>query len=331
MSEKHQDWIAVGRQVIDTEIAGLEAVRDALGPSFARAVAMLGECRGRVVVSGIGKSGLVGRKIAATFSSTGTPAFFLHPVEGAHGDLGSIRSDDMVLALSNSGRTEELNAVLPALRSLGAGVIAITGDEESPMARMADCVLYSGVPREACPMNLAPTASTTALLALGDALAVSLIRYKSFSPDDFKRFHPGGNLGQRLRVPVAAIMHTRNMPLAPVEASLGEALNILNAGGLGVVLFVDAQRKLVGLFTDGDLRRLVCRGALSPDRPAAEIMVANPCHGRQGQSVAELLDIMEGAAITVLPVTDENGLLLGVVHLHDLLGKGAVRFSEGAR
>ncbi|MDL2272156.1 KpsF/GutQ family sugar-phosphate isomerase [Desulfovibrio sp. OttesenSCG-928-I05] len=331
MTQNRNEWVQTAREVFDTEIQGLEAVRDQLDASFEKAVTLLGACTGRVVVTGLGKSGLVGRKIAATLSSTGTPSFFLHPVEGAHGDMGSIRRDDIILALSNSGRTEELNAIMPTVRALCGGIIAMTGGEDSPLARMADIVLNTRVPREACSLNLAPTASTTAALAMGDALAVCLMRYKSFTPDDFRLFHPGGSLGQRLSLKVSEIMHRENLPLADLSASLGDALRVLDEGGIGAVLFTDGDGALAGILTDGDVRRMVNRGTFDRDIPSRDVMVAGPLHGTEDQSAAELLDIMESRTITVLPVTDGRNRLLGVVHLHDLLGKGSVRFAEKDR
>ena len=329
MSEKQsRSWAEIGREVLDIEIEGLQAVRQRMGQAFEDAVTMLTQCTGRVVVTGLGKSGLVGRKIAATLSSTGTPSFFLHPVEGAHGDLGSIGPSDVIIAISYSGRTAELNAILPAMRSLGAGLIAITGGTESTMASMADLVLDITVPREACPMNLAPTSSTTATAAMGDALAVCLVHSKSFTPDDFKRFHPGGALGQRLRLKSADIMHTEKLPTVPVSATIQHALDVLDAGKLGAVLLLEESNILAGILTDGDIRRQVSRGTLDLTAPASGIMTRNPRHGSSDQSGAELLDIMEHAAITVLPVTDHDNRLVGVVHLHDLLGKGQVRFSS---
>ena len=321
------DWTQRAREVFTTEIEGLEAVRARLGDAFARAVDILSGCKGRVVVTGLGKSGLVGRKIAATFSSTGTPAFFLHPVEGAHGDLGSIRDGDVVIAISYSGKTEEVVALLPALRSLGAKLIAIVGDPASPMARMADVPLDVAIPREACPLDLAPTSSTTATLAMGDALAVCLMEAKSFTSDDFKRFHPGGNLGQRLRLKISEVMHTQNLPVVLETATLAATLSVQDAGGLGAALVTDADGKLTGILTDGDVRRHVTRKEPDMSVPVASLMTKNPSHGRADNSVAELLDLMEQKAITVLPVTKEDGTLLGVIHLHDLLGKGTVHFS----
>ncbi len=321
------DWLALGREVLDVEITGLNAVREQLDQGFVHAVQTLGACQGRVVVTGIGKSGLVGRKIAATLSSTGTPAFFLHPVEGAHGDLGMIRAEDVVLAISNSGETDELNAVLPAMRSLGVCVVGMTGNEHSALARQSDIVLKVHVPREACPFGLAPTASTTAALAVGDALAVCLIHWKRFDACDFQRCHPGGALGQRLRLSIRDVMHTENMPIVLEQTSLDRALEVLNSGGLGTVSVVDAANRLLGILTDGDVRRLVCHRLLTAETPVDRVMTRDPRSVRPEQNAALALDIMEEAAITVLPVVDAGHVLVGMVHLHDLLGKGRVRFS----
>ncbi|MDR1360126.1 MAG: KpsF/GutQ family sugar-phosphate isomerase [Deltaproteobacteria bacterium] len=319
-------WIERGQEVLEVEEEGLRSVRQRLGPSFAAAVGRL-TSGGRVIVTGIGKSGLVGRKIAATFSSTGTPAFFLHPVEGAHGDLGAVQPGDVVLALSYSGRSRELNAILPAVRSLGATIIALTSGLDSPLAALADIVLDATVPREACPMNLAPTSSTTAALALGDALAVCLMEFKNFTPADFQRFHPGGALGERLRLNVAEIMRTGDIPSIPSTALLGEALNALNEGGLGAVVILEGGGAVCGILTDGDVRRCFCRGGLDRLLPVTAAMTENPRLARPENSVAELMDLMERKMITVLPVVDERRMLAGIVHLHDLLGKGQVAFA----
>lgn len=321
------DWLALGREVLDVEIAGLAAVSGQLGQGFVEAVRALATCRGRVVVTGIGKSGLVGRKIAATLSSTGTPAFFLHPVEGAHGDLGMLRAEDVVLAISNSGETDELNAVLPAMRSLGVYVVGMTGNEHSSLAGQSDIVLKVQVPREACPFGLAPTASTTAALAVGDALAVCLIHWKRFDACDFQRRHPGGSLGQRLRLSVQDVMHTRNIPSVLEKTPLDQALHVLNKGGLGTVTVVDAANRLRGILTDGDIRRLLCQRQLVAEAPVDLVMTRDPRCVRPDQNAGLALDIMEEAAITVLPVVDARHVLNGMVHLHDLLGKGRVKFS----
>ncbi|MGE4264681.1 MAG: SIS domain-containing protein [Desulfovibrio sp.] len=320
-------WLALAREVLDIEIEGLAAVRGQLNGGFEEALALLAGCKGRVVVTGIGKSGLVARKIAATLSSTGTPAFFLHPVEGAHGDLGMIRTGDVVLALSNSGETDELNTLLPALKSLGALIVGLTSGSASTLARMSDAVVEVRVPREACPMGLAPTASTTAALAVGDALAVCLMRLKDFGSKDFKRVHPGGALGARLSQRIESLMHTENLPLAAESAPLSEALAALNAGGFGLAALTDAKGRLAGVLTDGDVRRMLCQSGFNPAAPVSEVMTKNPRSIAKSASAAQVLDLMEARQITVLPVLNDDGSLAGLVHVHDLLGKGRVRFA----
>ena len=321
------DWTDRGREVLDIEVEGLLRLKEGLGPSFTRAVEMLLACTGRVAVTGIGKSGLVGRKIAATLSSTGTPAYFLHPVEGAHGDLGAVRQGDVVIAISYSGRTDELNSLLPALRSLGASIIALTGNMTSTLAELADVALDAAVPREACSLNLAPTASTTACLALGDALAVCVMEGKSFTPSDFKRYHPGGALGQRLTLKVADLMHRKHLPAVPEDVNLEQAFERLESGGLGAVCLLDEAGRLQGILTDGDVRRMVVRGLPPLKGPAAEMMSKNPLRAHLDQSAAELVDVMEEKAVTVLPVVNDGNVLVGMVHMHDLLGKGRIKFS----
>lgn len=320
-------WLTLAREVLDIEIEGLEAARGQLDGGFEDALELLAACTGRVVVTGIGKSGLVGRKIAATLSSTGTPAFFLHPVEGAHGDLGMIRTGDVVLALSNSGETDELNTLLPALKSLGARIVGLTSSAHSTLARLSEAVLLVRVPREACPMGLAPTASTTAALAVGDALAVCLMRLKDFGTRDFKRVHPGGALGARLSQRIETLMHTANLPLAAQSAPLSEALAALNAGGFGLAALTAADGTLAGVLTDGDVRRMLCKSGFDPARPVAEVMTKNPLSVAANASAAQVLDLMEARQITVLPVLNGDGSLAGLVHVHDLLGKGRVRFA----
>jgi arabinose-5-phosphate isomerase len=321
------DLLEVAREVLDIEVEALSEVRRQLGAGFEAAVRRISCCTGRLVVTGIGKSGLVGRKIAATLSSTGTPSFFLHPVEGAHGDMGMIRSEDVVLAISNSGETDELNAILPTLRSLGAFIVAMTSREDSSMARLADEVIKVAVPREACPMGLAPTASTTATLAVGDALAVCLMRLNGFNKGDFRRNHPGGALGQRLSKRIADLMHADGLPATSASAPLRAALEALNSGGFGLAALTDDAGRLLGVLSDGDVRRLVCKGALPLDRPASEVMTVNPKAARIDETAAQVLDVMENHQITVLPVLGEDRKLLGFVHLHDLLGKGRVKFA----
>ncbi|QJB58246.1 KpsF/GutQ family sugar-phosphate isomerase [Pseudodesulfovibrio sp. zrk46] len=321
------DWLSLAREVLDIEIAGLTAVKGQLGESLEKAVTAMAQCTGRVVVTGIGKSGLVGRKIAATLSSTGTPSFFLHPVEGAHGDMGMLRQEDVILAISNSGGTDELNAIIPTLKTIGATVICMTGNTASTMAELSDIVIQVSVPREACRLGIAPTSSTTAQLAVGDALAVCLMEWKAFGKDDFKKFHPGGSLGQRLATCVDQLMHSENIPVIADDASLKDALKVLNDGGLGLVAIVDGQNMLKGVFTDGDVRREVCCGPFELNRPITEVMTVSPKRAMAGESSAHVLDVMEQNEITVLPVVHDDGKLAGLVHLHDLLGKGSLRFS----
>ncbi len=321
------DWLGLAREVLDIEIEGLSALKEQLDDEFVKAVTAMAECKGRVVITGLGKSGLVGRKIAATMASTGTPSFFLHPVEGAHGDMGMLREEDVILAISNSGGTDELNAIIPTLKSLGCTVVCMTGNTASAMAELSDIKLEVAVPREACRIGLAPTASTTAQLAMGDALAVCLMEWKSFGKDDFKKFHPGGSLGQRLATCVDQLMHAENIPVVQEDASLKAALEVLNAGGLGLVAIVGNDNMLKGVFSDGDVRREVCCGPFDLQRPVVEVMTASPKRATVGESSAYVLDVMEQNEITVLPVVDETGKLVGMVHLHDLLGKGQLRFS----
>jgi arabinose-5-phosphate isomerase len=326
-SKKDQDWIELGREVLQVEVEGILQVQRNLGQDFVQALNMLASCQGRVVVSGVGKSGLVGRKIAATLSSTGTPAYFLHPVEGAHGDLGMIRKGDVILAISNSGETEELNNIIPALLSLEAKVVGLTGKRSSTLAGLCHVVLDIAVPREACTLGLAPTASTTATLALGDALAVALIEIKAFGREDFQRFHPAGELGKQLSLDISSLMHREDLPVSRLGQTLEQALHILDKGKLGTVIVLDQENKVQGILTDGDVRRLLCRGDFSLQEDVRQHMTAEPRLARLGQKGAQVLDYMEKSAIMVLPVVDEHRVLQGVIHLHDLLGKGSLKLN----
>ncbi len=320
--------LEIAKQVLRTEIEGLEAVERKLGASFEEAVNLILSTRGRVVVTGLGKSGLIGRKIAATLSSTGTPAFFLHPAEALHGDLGMVTSEDVLLGLSNSGRTEEVNLIVRVLKRRGVKTIAFTGNLQSPLARLADIVIDVGVPREACPHDLAPTASTTATLAVGDALAVALAEARGFGPEDFRRNHPGGSLGERLKVRVAEIMLTGDhIPLTRLGTPMMEALQEMDRKRLGCILVLDQDDRLRGIITDGDLRRaLVRRGSLEGLR-VEEIMTRDPKRIEKDRLASEALDLMEKHLITVLPVVDTEERLVGILHLHDILGKGSFKFT----
>jgi arabinose-5-phosphate isomerase len=315
------------REVLRIEAEGILNLIDRVGPEFAEAVQWIYKSRGRVIVTGIGKSGIVGRKIVATLNSTGTKALFLHPVEAMHGDLGMVSPKDIVLALSNSGETEELNMMLPTLKNLGTRIIALTGNLDSTIARSSDLAIYAGVTREACPLGLAPTASTTAMLALGDALAVALTNRRRFQAEDFRRWHPRGALGERLQVPVQWIMRTGSgIPRVQEGTTVGEALKEMDAKRLGATLVMSSSGRLLGIITDGDLRRGLCRHERLLDQPAEAIMSRNPKTIDVNGSVANALEIMERNEITVLPVGDSQGELLGILHLHDLLGKGHIKF-----
>lgn len=320
------DWTVRAREVLAIEIEGLQQVYENLDASFSEAVEILAACKGRVAITGIGKSGLIGRKMAATMTSTGTPAYFLHPVEGAHGDLGSIRDEDVVIAISYSGKSVEVNAILPALKSMGVTIIGITSGLASPMAQLSDVVLNARIPREACQINMIPTASTTATLALGDALAMCLMDKKSFTASDFKRFHPGGDLGQRLKLSVSDIMH-ENVPMCGLQTSLAEALRVSEKGGFGAVIVSDSEGRLEGVITDGDIRRLINAGGFQLEASVEGCMTKKPKSAGKEQSVAELMDIMEKRGITIVPVVDSTHKVIGIVHMHDILGKGLITFS----
>ena len=321
--------IKQAREVLKIEAEGILNLIDRVGEAFSEAVDLIYHSKGRVVVTGIGKSGLVGRKIVATLNSTGTPAIFLHPVEALHGDLGMVMADDVLVALSNSGETVELNAIMGSVRALGAGIIAMTGDPQSTLATASDIVLDVGVAREACPLGLAPTASTTAALAMGDALAVALINSKRFNTDDFKRLHPGGSLGERLSVQVREVMLTgRKVPMVGPETSMKESIMVMNRINLGVLLVVNPQGGLLGIFTDGDLRRLLAGSNGSLDQPIEKLMTRLPITITPERLAAEALEIMQAHEVTVLPIVDESMRLMGIIHLHNLLGKGKFQFNQ---
>ena len=312
--------LRLARETLDIEAAAVLGLKDRLGDSFARALALILRASGRVVVMGMGKSGHVGRKIAATLASTGTPAMFVHPAEASHGDLGMVQPGDVVLAISNSGESDELAAVLPALRRLGTTLVAMTGKPDSTLARHADHVLSSAVDQEACPLNLAPTASTTAQLALGDALAVALLDARGFRAEDFARSHPGGALGRRLLTRVADVMRQGDeVPQVAPDADFSTLMREITRKGLGASAIVDAAGRPVGIFTDGDLRRLVETGRDLRALVAHEVMHPNPRHIRDDALAAEAAESMEKHRITVLLVLDAAGRLVGAVNSNDLM------------
>ena len=320
--------LRLAKEVLTIEAEGIASLIPKLNENFARAVQLIYRAKGRLIVTGIGKSGIVGRKIVATLNSTGTPALFLHPVEAMHGDLGMISPEDVVLALSNSGETNELTILLPSIKRLGVPLIAFTGRPDSTLARQSDIVIDVGVPREACPLGLAPTASTTAALAMGDALAVALLTQRRFKASDFRRFHPGGSLGARLSIAVQEIMLTGDrIPLVKPEQDWAAALDEMDAKGFGATLVINGQGELVGIITDGDLRRALKKHRNLWDKKVAEIMTPSPFTITPHALASQALELMEQKAITVLPVVDDRQQVLGIIHLHDLLGRGEFRFT----
>ncbi|MEZ5608564.1 MAG: KpsF/GutQ family sugar-phosphate isomerase [Burkholderiaceae bacterium] len=312
--------LRLAREALAIEADAVQALAQRLGDGFVRALQLMLDVRGRVVVMGIGKSGHVGRKIAATLASTGTPAMFVHPAEASHGDLGMIKAVDVVLAISNSGESEELNVVVPLVRRLGAPLVAMTGHTDSTLAHHADVVLDSGVEKEACPLNLAPTASTTAQLALGDALAVALLDARGFKPEDFARSHPGGALGRRLLTRVLDLMRAGDdVPRVGPDTGFGELMREMTRKGLGASAVVDAAGRVLGVFTDGDLRRLVETGRDLRALTAREVMHAQPRTIDQNALAAMAAEQMERHRITVLLVTDDAGHLVGAINTNDLM------------
>jgi arabinose-5-phosphate isomerase len=312
--------IARAREVLRIEADAVEALIGRVGADFAHACQLILACRGRVVVSGMGKSGHVARKLAATLASTGTPAFFVHPAEASHGDLGMVTRDDVFIALSNSGRTDELLAILTPVKRQGAKLIAMTGDPESPLARQADAHLDARVDKEACPLNLAPTASTTAALALGDALAVALLDARGFGADDFARSHPGGSLGRKLLTHVADVMRTGEaVPTVPLGSSLTAAILEVTRKRMGMTAVVSSEGRLAGVFTDGDLRRLLERTTDLRSLTVDEVMTREAATIGPQDLAVEAVRRMEERRINQLPVIDARAQVVGALHIHDLL------------
>ena len=315
--------LRMAREVIDIERRAIDALPARLDQAFVDACRLMIDCEGRVIVTGMGKSGHIGGKIAATLASTGTPAFFVHPGEASHGDLGMITERDVVIALSNSGETGEMLAILPVIKRLGVGLIALTGRPESTLAQAADVHLDVGVDREACPLNLAPTASTTATLVMGDALAVALLDARGFQPEDFALSHPGGSLGRRLLLHVRDVMHTgSSLPRVGPRQSVKQALLVMSSGGLGMTAIVDDDERLLGLFTDGDLRRLLDRSDVDLDSAIERVMTPDPRTCPANVLAAEAMAMMERDKINGLLVVDEHKRLIGALNMHDLLRAG---------
>ncbi|AMD00229.1 MULTISPECIES: KpsF/GutQ family sugar-phosphate isomerase [Halomonas] len=313
------------RRTLQIEHQAIGALADRLDSHFDHACELMLACQGRVVVTGMGKSGHIAGKIAATLASTGTPAFFVHPGEASHGDLGMITPGDVVLALSNSGETGEVTAILPLLKRMGTPLVSMTGNPESTLARHADAHLSAAVAREACPLDLAPTASTTAALALGDALAVALLEARGFTAEDFARSHPGGSLGKRLLLRVADLMHQgTRLPSVPMGSPLRDALLEMSRQGLGFTCVVDVQNRLIGVYTDGDLRRTLDQHTDLSQLSVDDVMTRPGKRIAPDLLAAEAVRVMEDNRITALAVVDEEGHPVGALHMHDLLRSGVI-------
>jgi len=321
--------IETGKRVLAIEAKAIEELIGRIDRRFAEAVDILHVSKGRVVVTGMGKSGLIGKKISATFASTGTPSFFLHPAEGIHGDIGMVMREDAVLMISNSGETGEIIALLPPFKRMNLRMICLTGRPQSTLAKNSDVVLDVSVKEEACPMNLVPTASTTVALAMGDALAVALLEKRGFKEEDFALFHPGGTIGRRLLLTVGEMMHTgSDIPMVDEESNMKDVICVITSKKLGVTTVVDKDKRLAGIITDGDLRRLLERDTgMDMDilkLRAKEVMTRNPKVLHKGALAVSAVQIMETHSITSLVILDDDRTVSGIIHLHDLLKKGIV-------
>ncbi|MGB4811149.1 MAG: KpsF/GutQ family sugar-phosphate isomerase [Methylophilaceae bacterium] len=315
-----QATLSLARDILLLEASEINALAHRLDSHFLQAVSLILNCTGRVVVSGMGKSGHIGGKIASTFASTGTPAFFMHPAEASHGDLGMITKGDVVIALSNSGESDEILAIITPLKRLGASIIAITGNDHSTLAKAADIHLSASVSREACPLGLAPTSSTTVALALGDALALCVLDQRDFTAEDFARSHPGGSLGRRLLVHVNDLMRTGDgIPKVVINTTLSAGLIEMSQKGLGLTAIVDANNKPIGIFTDGDLRRAFERNVNVATSSIQDVMHANPLTINQNQLAVEAVEMMEQRKVNALLVINDAGELAGALNMHDLL------------
>jgi len=318
------------KEVLKIEAQSILDLTERIGPEFEKAVDIIVRAKGRVILTGMGKSGLVARKISATLNSTGTSSLFLHPAEAIHGDLGMVTADDVILAISNSGHTAEINRILPIVKGMGAKIILFTGGLDSPMAMESDVVIDVGVEREACPLGLAPTASTTAALAMGDALAVVLLNQRRFNRDDFRRFHPGGSLGERLSFQVKEIMLTdAHIPVVPLGATVAEAIREIDAKGIGATLVCGEDRRIEGIISDGDLRRALLENREIDRLKVEEIMSPSPKTIGENETSIEALGQMETHGIMHLAVVDEHRRIQGIVHLHDVLGREGFRINGG--
>jgi arabinose-5-phosphate isomerase len=320
---KEDQNLKQARAVLKIEADSILGLIKKLDRNFSKAVDVISKSKGRVIVTGIGKSGLIGKKIVATLTSTGTPAIFLHPVEGMHGDLGIVTRKDVIIAISNSGETEELNTIIRCVRDIGAPLITLTGNPASSLGKVSDIVIDVGVEREACPFGLAPTSSSTAALAMGDALAVALIEKKNFSQDEFYKFHPGGSLGWRLLARVKdAMIHGSQIPRVITGSSFQDAVDEMDKKNKGFVLITDRKNRLAGILTDGDIRRMVRRRVETKNKKIDEVMTPSPKTISENKNLAETIEAMQRIEITTLAVVDDQNRLKGYIHLHDILGRG---------
>ncbi|PMP94962.1 MAG: KpsF/GutQ family sugar-phosphate isomerase [Thermodesulfobacterium geofontis] len=326
--KRKKEILERAKEILQTEKLGLEEVSKNLDSSFVQALELILNIKGRVVVTGVGKSGIIGRKISATLSSTGTPSFFLHPVEALHGDLGMVTSEDILLAISYSGNTLEVCELASILKKRNIKIISLTGNPEGRLAKLSDIVINTKIPKEACPFDLAPTTSTTATLALGDALAICLFELKGLGSEDFRRNHPGGSLGERLKVKVKEIMLTdEKIPVVPEGTFLEDAIVEIDRKRLGCVLIINPLGTLTGIITDGDLRRIFLKYKTYNNLKVEEVMTKNPKVIEENRLASEALEMMEKYLITVLPVINYDQKLVGILHLHDILGKGTFKFT----
>lgn len=322
--KKKKEIIKKAKEIVKKEADELLSLQKRIGGNFVKAVEAIYNCKGKVIVSGIGKSGIIGRKIAATLSSTGTPAFHLHPTEGIHGDVGLVTKNDVVIAISKSGETEELFRLIPTLKRIGTFIIAFTGNSHSTLAKQSDVVLDISVDEEACPYNLVPTSSTAVTLALGDALALCLFHLKNLKPKDFALFHPGGSIGKKLLTKVEDVMLTGSyVPIVPVKASMKEAILEMTSKR-GITTVVDSKGKITGVITDGDLRRLLEKRSDIFKMSAGEIMTFNPRTVKKEELAINAVKLMEAYGITSIPVVNTTNRPIGIIHLHDLMRLGIV-------
>ena len=319
-----ENIIDIAKKVLKIEADAVAALAEKLDSTFEKTIDIIFKSKGRVVVTGMGKSGLVGKKIAATLASTGTPAFFMHPAEASHGDLGMVTSDDVIIAISNSGETEELSGLIPFLKRFNVGLIAMTGSRNSTLAKSADVHLDVSVKEEACPLGVVPTASTTAALAMGDAVAVALMVKRGLKQEDFAFFHPGGNLGKKLFIKVKDLMHTGDaLPFVSPQTEMTKAVVEISSKRLGVAIVSDKDKKILGVLTDGDIRRGIEKwGKDFFDMKAGEVMTKNPKTISEDELAVKALSIMETHSITSLAVPDSDGKAIGIIHLHDVLKQG---------